>query len=150
MNIISQIFQPPIFIGVLAVLALAAAIVVFLSFRQDNKNKSLSVLLKEEISAKDELSKKVKILQDELAKVKGELALKTQMYDGLKGQYAELENDFEKLNQEFEKSSRPKPKEQSQKAGESPARADNPDQTVTNLIKSLHAIQSQSQAPQKK
>ena len=50
------------------------------------------LVLKKEIAAKNELEKKLK----------EELSLSKQMYDGLKGQYEELENSMERLVQESE------------------------------------------------
>lgn len=58
--------------------------------------------LKKEIYVKEGLSKKVKELEDELVKSKRELVLSNQMYEGLKGQYDELERNTEKLTQRLE------------------------------------------------
>lgn len=66
-------------------------------------------LLKQEIYAKGDLSKKIEDLEGELAKSKRELSLSNQMYEGLKGQYNELEKNLEKLAQQLEEEqSKPK------------------------------------------
>lgn len=55
-------------------------------------------VLKKEVTSRDEFNKKIKTLQDEVTKLNKELSLKNQMYEGLKGQYDELEKSFEKTS----------------------------------------------------
>ena len=59
-------------------------------------------LLKKEAYAKEELNNKLRNLEDEVAKLKRELFLANQMYEGLKGQYDELEKDTQNLAQQLE------------------------------------------------
>lgn len=66
-------------------------------------------MLKKEASAKEELQKKAKNLEDESAKLKKELSSCNQMYEGFKGQYNELEKDVEKLTKELERQKLPEP-----------------------------------------
>lgn len=57
--------------------------------------------LKKENVNKITLEKKLQELQGQSVRLNKDLSLKTQMYDGLKGQYDELERDMEKLQQEL-------------------------------------------------
>lgn len=146
MNIISYLFEPVVFFGVLASLFVLSMLVIFsftrqsqrlnrevrknleedkiriseleamLQQRQGELKKHITAqesqleaqlkekedLLKKEIYVKDGLSRKIKELEEEVAKLKRELALSNQMYDGLKGQYDELERNSERLAQQVE------------------------------------------------
>jgi len=93
---IAYLLIPQIFLGVLFGLFIISILIVF-SFNRREKRSSVELsgkelLLKKEIAAKNELEKKLK----------EELSLSKQMYDGLKGQYEELENSLERLAQESE------------------------------------------------
>lgn len=57
---------------------------------------------------KADLDKKIKDLESELDRIMKELALKTQMHEGLKSQYDELEKTSEKLAHELEVSKQKK------------------------------------------
>ena len=99
---------PQVFFGVLFGLFIISILIVF-SFNRQEKRSSVELsgkelLLKKEIAAKNELEKKLK----------GELSLSKQMYDGLKGQYDELENSIERLAQESEEKKIPEQKIQAQ------------------------------------
>ena len=47
---------------------------------------------------KEALEKKTQELKEALDKMNSQLAVNAQMFEGLKGQYNELERDYEKLN----------------------------------------------------
>ncbi len=93
MNIL---LQPAVFFG-LIVIVLGAGVFLMLLGSKDGKTQDH--VLKEAEAEREEQQKKLKSAQDELATVKQELALRNQMFDGLKGQYGELEKDFEALLQ---------------------------------------------------
>jgi uncharacterized membrane protein len=141
-NIISYFTQPVGFFSLLAVFFL------------------LSVLVVVSIAQKDTSEKKG--LKEEIKKLKEDLTVKNQMYEGLKGQYGELEKDFEKMSQSdltaapqpsksieppkpvtLQPSSQPPPQQSaaqpkpavSQPPQQSAAQP-NPD-SITNLLKSL-------------
>ncbi len=79
MNIIAYLLQPIFFLNLLAVL-FVLSVMVAVSAAQKNRQQIVS-------------------LRVELEKTREELAVKNQMYEGLKGQYDELEKDFEKASQ---------------------------------------------------
>jgi len=90
----AYLLVPQVFFGVLFGLFIIS-ILIILSFNRQEKRSSLQLsgkelVLKKEIAAKNELEKKLK----------EELSLSKQMYDGLKGQYDELENSMERLVQQ--------------------------------------------------
>lgn len=89
MNIINYLFQPVGFIAAVCVLSALAAFIIFSLLRQDKK-----------LSKLGELEKKESAARQELAKSKEESSLKDKMYNGLKGQYDELEKDAEKMSKE--------------------------------------------------
>ena len=93
---IAYLLVPQIFFGVLFGLFIISILIVF-SFNRREKRSSGQLIenervLKKEIAAKNELEKKLK----------EELSLSKQMYDGLKGQYDELEQGMERLARESE------------------------------------------------
>ena len=88
---ITYLLVPQVFFGVLFSLFIISILAVF-SFNRQEKRSSLQLsekelVLQKEIAAKNELEKKLK----------EELFISKQMYDGLKGQYDELENSLERL-----------------------------------------------------
>jgi hypothetical protein len=87
MNIITYLLQPIFFLSLLAVLFVLSVIVAVSAARKDRQQ--------------------IVSLRVELEKTREELAVKNQMYEGLKGQYDELEKDFEKASQSAP--SRPSP-----------------------------------------
>jgi len=89
MNIINYLFQPVGFIAAVCVLSALAAFIIFSLLRQDKK-----------LSKLGELEQKESAARQELAKSKEESSLKDKMYNGLKGQYDELEKDAEKMSKE--------------------------------------------------
>ena len=76
--------------------------------------------LKREISTKTELEEEIKTLGHELTKVKEELSVNKKMYDGLKEQYAELEESTERLIQQAQKESVPLPQKETEPPKEKP------------------------------
>jgi len=89
---IAYLLVPQVFFGLLFGLFIISILIVF-SFNRQEKRSSVELIekelvLKKEIAAKNELEKKLK----------EELSLSKQMYDGLKGQYEELENSLQDLN----------------------------------------------------
>lgn len=94
MDKINILFEPVIFYSLLAVFFAVFMFVIKAVIRQ-NKEKD-----------KDGL--------EEIAKLKQELLIKNQMYEGLKGQYDELERDLERLTQEIEEQKKTKAETQTQ------------------------------------
>jgi len=84
---ISFIFSPSIFFGMLAVLFIISMYAAF------------NVLLdsRKETAVQNELKRNIDNLEQENEKLKQNSALKEELYQGLKGQYDELEKDFEKI-----------------------------------------------------
>ena len=98
---IAYFLIPQVFFGVLFGLFIISILAVF-SFNRQEKRSSLQLsekelLLNKETAAKNELEKKLK----------EELSLSKQMYDGLKGQYDELENSLERLVQQSQEENVP-------------------------------------------
>lgn len=103
-DMISYLLVPQVFFGVLFGLFIISILIIF-SFNRQEKRVSLQLsekelVLQKEIIAKNELEKKLK----------EELFLSKQMYDGLKGQYDELENSMERLIQESQEENVPEQK----------------------------------------
>jgi DNA repair exonuclease SbcCD ATPase subunit len=83
-----------------------------LKYREDEYKRRISALEiklqeKEKLAGtaaipKDEIAKKFESLQKEHAKLSEELTLKSQMYEGLKGQYDELEKDMQRMIEHLE------------------------------------------------
>ena len=101
---IAYFLIPQVFFGVLFGLFIISILIIF-SFNRQDKRASLQLsekelVLQKEIAAKNELEKKLK----------EELFLSKQMYDGLKGQYDELENSMERLIQESQEENVPEQK----------------------------------------
>jgi len=101
---IAYLLVPQVFFGVLFGLFIISILAVF-SFNRQEKRSSLQLsekeqVLKNETAAKNELEKKLK----------EELFLSKQMYDGLKGQYDELESSLERLVRESEEKNVPEQK----------------------------------------
>lgn len=101
MNIITYIFEPAAFFGILTVLFTASFLVIF-SFIRHGKRLSREI---QENAKKDKI--RISELEEMLIKKeefwKKELAVSSQMYEGLKEQYNELERDMEKLTKELER-----------------------------------------------
>ena len=91
MNIINYLFEPIGFIIALCILLVLSVFIIFSLARRDKEYKNLG-----------DLAQKVTAAKEESTKLKEDLSLKEQMYNGLKGQYDELEKDFEKLTKESE------------------------------------------------
>ena len=103
MNII---LQPIGFFGLLFAMFGISLIVIRSGSRQEKqKIQDLNTA----ISHNQELEKTQKAMQDEITKLKSDLALKNQMVDGLKGQLDELEKDYANLAEKAENSARNKP-----------------------------------------
>jgi len=84
---ISFIFNPTVFFSILLGLFVISMFVAFNVLREGRK----------ETIAKNELEKNAGNLQQEIEKLKEEVALKEELYQGLKSQYNELERDLERL-----------------------------------------------------
>ena len=67
----------------------------------ESELKEKEELLTKESSLRNGLNEKIKSSAEEAAKLKDELSLSNQMYEGLKGQYGELEEKFSQLFQQF-------------------------------------------------
>ncbi len=83
---ISFIFNPVVFFSILSSLFVISMFVAFNVLREGKK----------ETVAKIELEKNAGNLGQEIEKLKKELSLKEELYQGLKGQYEELERDLER------------------------------------------------------
>ena len=88
---IAYFLVPQVFFGVLFGLFIISILIIFSVNRQEKRSSlqlsEKELVLKKEIAAKNEIENKLK----------EELFLSKQMYDGLKGQYDELENSLERL-----------------------------------------------------
>lgn len=115
---ISFIFNPTVFFSILLGLFVISMFVAFNVLREGKK----------ETVAKNELEKNVGNLQQEIEKLKKELSLKEELYQGLKGQYDELEKDIERLTT------------QSQSTEPAQAKTEEPTSkpSVLDLLKSLN------------
>jgi len=107
MGILSFILNPTVFFTLLFVVFVISMMVIY-SFMREGKQNQES--LRQIISSKEELEQKIINLQESvknamerLAKAESELLIKSQMYDGLKEQYNEMEKEFEKLASQLEK-----------------------------------------------
>jgi chromosome segregation ATPase len=67
----------------------------------ESELKAKEELLVKESSLRSGLNEKIKSSAEEAVKLKDELSLSNQMYEGLKGQYGELEEKFSQLFQQF-------------------------------------------------
>lgn len=103
MNPFIYFLNPVFFFTLLFILSVAFVLVIRLVSVQDKKTEEA---LKKVISDKDVFEKEIKVLQEEIAGLKAELYLKTQMFEGLKGQYNELEKDYEKLAQKSQENAK--------------------------------------------
>jgi len=101
MNPFLYLLNPVVFFVLLFIL-LAIFILVMRSLSY--KDKKSQDFLNKVISEKDTREKELKQSQEEIARLNSELSLKTQMFEGLKGQYNELEKDYEKLAQKSHES----------------------------------------------
>lgn len=119
MSIAAYFLNPLYFFSLLGILFLAS-ILMAVSSLLDYRRKT---------ATQGELSAKIANLQGEVEKLKSELSVRGQMYDGLKGQYEELEKDFEKIMQE-------------PKGTAVPAKA--PNKSVVSLLQDLQDIQNPS------
>lgn len=87
----------PVFFFTLFFILLALFILVLRWLGEHDKQGQKS--LNNAIADKDALAQEVERLKDELEKANAEISLRNQMFEGLKGQYAELEQDLERLIQ---------------------------------------------------
>jgi len=92
---INILFEPVIFYSLLVVFFAVFMFVIKAIIRQ-NKEKDKNVG------------------PEEMDKLRQELLIKSQMYEGLKGQYDELERDLERLTQEIEEQKKTKAETQTQ------------------------------------
>lgn len=120
MDILKLLFEPIVFFSVLGASFLLSLIILVAVAGQDKKITKLKETVKKEAAQKDELHKQVSGLKEEVGKLSGELQIKNKMYEGLVGQYNELERDSERLAQELESSKKSSPKAQPQAPAEPP------------------------------
>jgi citron Rho-interacting kinase len=104
-------------------------------------------VLRQALAANDILQKELAQLKEELDKTKNELALSNQMYNGLKGQYDELEDKFSQLFEEFLKEQKKNLTGQSPKAAaqESRQKVDLP--KIPNLRSSVQNESEEDKVP---
>ncbi len=94
--------QPVYFYGLTAVLLAVSMLAIFLMGEEDKKarkereDKAQAALLHSK-----ELEKELAELKEKLNKASNELSLSNEMYNGLKGQYGELEDKFMQLSEEL-------------------------------------------------
>jgi peptidoglycan hydrolase CwlO-like protein len=93
---LSPFLNPVVFFALLFILLSIFMLVIRSVSDQDKKSQDV---VNKAVSEKDTLEKGLKQLQEEIGRLNSELSLKTQMFEGLKGQYDELEKDYEKLVQ---------------------------------------------------
>lgn len=106
MNPFLYLLNPVVFFALLFILLGGFVLTLRLVLQPD---KTTAEALKKAVSERDTLEKETKALQEETARLKSELSLKTQMFEGLKGQYDELEKDYEKLAQKPHESTKDVP-----------------------------------------
>jgi len=119
---ISFIFNPTVFFSILLGLFVISMFVAFNVLRDGRKD----------TVAKNELEKNVGNLQQEIEELKKEVALKEELYQGLKSQYDELERDLERLTT------------QSQSAGTTQTKIQEPASkpSIVDLLKSLNKTEN--------
>ena len=83
------------FILLFAILGLFILVVRWLTRQDTQSQKSLNKAMAD----KEALEKEAKKSKEEIGRLNSELALRNQMFEGLKGQYDELERDCERLSQ---------------------------------------------------
>lgn len=101
-----MLFQPIGFFGLLLVLLGLAFLITHWGSRQA---KQIQQDLDSALASNAELQKNAKSLQEQITKLNTELSLKTQMYDGLKNQFDELEKDYTKLAEKAITPPKPEP-----------------------------------------
>jgi len=95
--------NPLVFLGALTALFVLAVIAAVTSFHDTGKQKKdVQGLLDTEIKSRQEMAARLSSLRAENEKLKSEMAVKVQMYEGLKAQYDELEKDFERMSEEHQ------------------------------------------------
>jgi len=103
MNPLSYFLNPVFFFTLLFIISGAFILAIRLISVPDKKSEETLEKLIPDV--KEELEKELKSAQEEIERLNAELALKIQMFEGLKGQYNELEKDYEKLAQKAPESS---------------------------------------------
>ncbi len=76
-------------------------------FRWEKGRREKEGALKKDDSGRRDLQEKIKSLEKELADLKTDLSLKSQMYNGLKSQYEELEQSLIRPSSKQETSNKP-------------------------------------------
>lgn len=132
----TYLFNPFIFLTILGGLFIVSLFIVIGMSRQDGRCKDLERSLSEEKAAKNGAEKNIVDLRKELDRLKNELSIKEKMYEGLKGQYNELEKDFERTCQ-----NQNPPALNSAPAQPIPAvksQENDPEHSIIDLLKSLN------------
>lgn len=136
----SFLLNPMMFFSSLIALFVISLLVAFISWRQDNKDNELDILLKQEIAAREELEKNLAASKQESDSLKKELLLKEELYHGLKGQYDDLEKDLERMSQSPQQFTPLKEASPVQPGGLEQAKTEEPDSkhSIIDLLKSLN------------
>ncbi len=124
----SLFLNPVFFFTLLFILSLGFILGLRLAFSNDKKAEET---LKKAISDRDAFEKELKNSYEEVAKINQELSLKTQMLEGLKGQYAELEKDYAKLAEKAQQSDLSQPKNTQLQSGQESLQTSKPDPNKT-------------------
>lgn len=98
MGILALIFTPQFFVILLGALTTLSVVVALYGLEYDRRYKKLKNQLREGQAINLQLHEKVGQLEARINRLNDELAVKSQMYEGLKDQYDELEKEFEKIN----------------------------------------------------
>lgn len=101
-------FAQPIYFYSLILVLLAVSMLAIFSIGEEDKKarKEREEKAQEALLHSKELEKALAELKEKLDKASNELALSNEMYNGLKGQYGELEEKFMQLSEELLKQSR--------------------------------------------
>lgn len=98
-------FAHPVYFYSLIVVLLAVSMLVIFSMGEEDKKarKEREDKIQEALLHSKELEKELAELKEKLNKAVAELSLSNEMFNGLKGQYGELEDKFLQLSEELSK-----------------------------------------------
>ena len=108
LDIFTYLMQPQVFFFILAVFFIISILAVFISSRGQKKihNSDHSIIQKDRIKISEletiisenerEYVRKINELQKQIDGLKKELSVKDQMYEGIKGQFEEMERNQER------------------------------------------------------
>lgn len=95
---ILALITPQFLVILFAILAVLSLVAAFYGLEYDRRYKKLKDKLKQAQDLNCQLHEKVGQLEAKEGSLREELAVKSQMYEGLKDQYDDLEKDFDKMN----------------------------------------------------